>query len=306
MRPTLRQLEYIVAVADLGQIGTAAGQLNISQPSLSAQLAEVEADLGAKLFLRGRHGAHVTPLGAEIVRRARSILRDHQDLVAVVRGGGMFHGRLRLGVLPSIGPYLLPGVVQRLHDEHPSLRLVVRDETTRDLIEGLNNGRHDLVIATPQDHPGARNDVLFRENLWAAMSKDHALAGAPGPLKIDVLKGQILLTLGKAHPLSHQVAGLAHRAGARMSQDYEGTSLDAIRLMAASGAGLAILPGIYAATEARRGTDLTLRRLEDPGLVRKIALIRSAAQDETGDIAVMARILRTEADRLLRASGADL
>ncbi len=302
MRPTLRQLEYIVAVADLGQVGAAAVQLNVSQPSLSAQLAEVEADLGVKLFLRGRGGARATPVGAEIVRRARAILRDHQDLRAVVRGGGMFQGRLRLGVLPSIGPYLLPGVVRRLHDEHPSLRLVVRDENTRDLVAGLREGRHDLVISTAEDHPGAQQETLFREELWAAMPQDHALAATAGPLPLEGLRGQVLLTLGSGHRLSQLVAGLAGRAGARISEDYEGTSLDAIRLMAASGAGLAILPGIYAATEARRGTDLTLRRLKDASAVRQISLIQPSAHGVTPDSAALAGILRAEAARLLHGN----
>lgn len=300
MRPTLRQLEYIVAVAETGQIGLAAAQLNVSQPSLSAQLAEVEADLDTTLFIRGRAGAKITPVGEEIVRRARQILHELQDLRAAARGGGIFQGRLRLGVLPSIGPYLLPGVVRRLHEEHPSFRLIVREESTRDLDEGLRSGRLDMIISTPEDHPGSRIAPLFTERLWVALSLDHPLLRLGRPLALGDLKGQTLLTLGSTHRLSHIVAGLAARAGGRVSDEYEGTSLDAIRLMAATGAGIAVLPSIYAATEMRRNPDVSLHALEDPAATRDIALIQPPLPEPRPGSEVLADILRREAQELLR------
>lgn len=300
MRPTLRQLEYIVAIADTGQVGLAAAQLNVSQPSLSAQLAEVEAELGVALFQRGRAGAKITPAGEEVVRRARRILYEHQDLRAAVQGGGIFQGRLRLGVLPSIGPYLLPGVVQRLHQEHPSFRLIVREESTRDLNEGLRSGRLDMIISTPEDHPGARSTALFTEILWVAMALDHPLAGQSDQLPLEALKDQTFLTLGPGHRLSHIVAGLSARAGGRVSDEYEGTSLDAIRLMAATGAGIAILPSIYAAIEARRGTDVGLRVLQDSAAKRDIALIQPALPEPRSGSEILAAVLQSEAKEILR------
>lgn len=299
MRPSFRQLEYIVAIAEKGQVGLAARALNVSQPSLSAQLAEVEADLGVVLFHRGRSGARITPMGEEIVRRARQILHEHQDLRAVARGGGIFQGRLRLGVLPSIGPYLLPGVVQRLHAEHPSFRLIVREENTRSLDEGLRSGRLDMIISTPEDHPGARVLPLFSERLLLAMALDHPLGGRKTRLALGDLKGQTLLTLGSGHRLSHIVAGLAANAGGRVSDEYEGTSLDAIRLMAATGAGIAVLPSIYAATEARRATDVSLYPLDDPAAQRDIALVLPRLPDARPGSDVLAAILQSEAARIL-------
>lgn len=300
MRPTLRQLEYIVAVADTGQVGLAATQLNVSQPSLSVQLTEVEADLGTILFQRGRAGAKITPIGEEIVRRARQMLHEHQDLCAAAQDGGIFQGRLRLGVLPSIGPYLLPGVVQRLHKEHPSFRLIVREESTRDLDEGLRSGRLDMIISTPEDHPSGRKAHLFTEFLWAAVALDHPLAQGKIPMTLNDLKGQTLLTLGSKHRLSHIVAGLAASAGGRVSDEYEGTSLDAIRLMAATDAGIAILPSIYAATEARRGTDVSLHSLEHPTARRDISLIQPQISDPRPGSEVLAEILQSEAENILK------
>lgn len=300
MRPTLRQLEYIVAVADTGRVGSAATKLNVSQPSLSAQLAEVEADLGVTLFQRGRAGAKVTPIGEEIVRRARQILHELQDLRAAAQGGGIFQGLLRLGVLPSIGPYLLPDVVQRLHREHPSFRLIVREENTRDLDEGLRSGRLDMIISTPEDHPGARSDFLFAEHLWAAVAHDHEFADRTGRLALKDLAQQTLLTLGAGDRLSHIVAGLAANAGGRVSDEYEGTSLDAIRLMAATGAGIAVLPSIYASTEARRGTDVRLYALDDPSARRDIALVQPLLPEPRPGSEVLADILRSEAAQILK------
>lgn len=301
MRPTLRQLQYIVAVAETGQVGLAAAKLNVSQPSLSVQLAEVEADLGVTLFQRGRAGAKITPVGEEIVRRARQILHELQDLRTATQGGGIFQGRLRLGVLPSIGPYLLPRVVQRLHKEHPSFRLIVREESTRDLDEGLRSGRLDMIISTPEDHPGAKKAHLFKEILWAAMALDHPLSPKRKKLTLADMEGQTFLTLGVGHRLSHTVAGLAASAGGRVSDEYEGTSLDAIRLMAASGAGIAILPSIYAATEARRGTDVRLHALHGPGMSRDIVLIQPQLPEPRPGSEVLVDILQSEAQRLLNS-----
>lgn len=299
MRPTLRQLEYIVAVADTGRVGAAADILNVSQPSLSAQLAEVEADLGVPLFMRGRSGAKITPEGEDIVRRARLILRDHEDLRASAKGGGIFQGRLRLGVLPSIGPYLLPEAVRRLHKEHPSFRLVVREESTRDLDEGLRSGRLDMIISTPEDHPGTRHTELFEERFWVATALDFPAAKARGKATLADLKDQTFLTLGPKHRLSHIVASLASRAGGRVSDEYEGTSLDAIRLMAATGAGVAILPQIYAATEARRGTDVVLQYLDEPDAMRNIVLIQPLLPEPRAGSAALASILLDVAKDLL-------
>lgn len=301
MRPTLRQLEYVVAIADSGRVGAAADILNVSQPSLSAQLSEVEDSLGVVLFTRGRAGARITPEGEEIVRRARLILREHEDLRSSAKGGGLFLGRLRLGVLPSIGPYLLPEVVRRLHKEHPDFRLVVREESTRDLDEGLRSGRLDMIISTPEDHPRTQSTALFEEHFWVATALDFPATKTRGHITLAELGDQIFLTLGPKHRLSNMVAALASRAGGRVSDEYEGTSLDAIRLMAAMGAGVAILPKIYAATEARRGTDVSLFKLDEPDAKRQISLIQPLSSDPRSGSDALSSVLLSVAQRLIEA-----
>ena len=302
MRPTLRQLQYLVAVAETGRFGEAARRLNVSQPSLSAQVAEVEASLGVTLIERGRSGAILTPRGEEFVRRARVILRQVEDLKAAVQhASGTLSGRIRLGVLPSIGPYLLPSVVLKLHSQYPEFRLGVRDENTVDLERGLNDGRLDTLISTPQDHPGSNHLELFREDMWICVPPDHGLAGTDAPVRIEDLVGETLLSLGSGHRLAFTVQSLADRAGAFVSSEYEGTSLDAVRQMAAMGAGVAVLPSLYTLREARRDAGLCLRRIDHPLARREIALIWRETSPLAEGFSTLAQTLSSVAEELLRA-----
>jgi LysR family hydrogen peroxide-inducible transcriptional activator len=179
--------------------------------------------------------------------------------------------------------------------------LIVREENTRDLDEGLRSGRLDMIISTPEDHPGGRTAHLFVEDLWAALAMDHPMAQGGQKLRLNDLSDETFLTLGAGHRLSHIVAGLAARAGGRISDEYEGTSLDAIRLMAAMGTGVAILPNIYAATEARRGTDIALVALDDPTAQRNIALIQPMLPEPRVGSDLLVDILKSEADRIFNA-----
>ncbi|MEE2877641.1 MAG: LysR substrate-binding domain-containing protein [Pseudomonadota bacterium] len=274
MRPTLRQLQYLVAIADTGKFGDAAKRVNVSQPSLSAQIADMEEYIGAVLIERGRHGAFMTPLGEEAVRRARLILRDVEDLKSVVQSGGdTLAGRIRLGVLPTIGPYLLPAVTRHLHAKYPEFRLNVREERTIDLEAHLHDGRLDTVISTIEDHSDAEHAPLFEENLWICAAPDDPLAQTAGDVRLSDLKGRPLLTLGYGHRFNITIQTLAEAAGAHVSSEYEGTSLDAIRQMAEMGAGVAVFPSLYALTEARRDPDLVVRKIDDPLARREISLI---------------------------------
>lgn len=282
MRPTLRQLEYIVAVARLGRFGLAAAALNVSQPSLSAQIAEVEADLGTRLFLRDRAGVRPTAAGAEVIRRAQKILREVEDLRASVTHGLPFGGRLRLGVLPSIGPYLLPGAIASIHRAQPGLRVAVREENTQLLEQGLRAGRFDLIVSTPEDHPNTRQVHLFGERLWIAVARDDPLAASEAPVRREALQRRVFLTLDRGHRLSRIVHALASGCDGIVSDDYEGTSLDSLRLMAASGAGIAVLPELYAREQAALRRDVALRLLLVEGASRDIALIQPIGGEEVG------------------------
>lgn len=277
MRPSLRQLEYIVAVHQLGNFSLAAEKLNVSQPSLSNQIASVEADFGVRLFKRGRGGAQTTAKGLECVHRARRILAEVEALRGVMSSALPFGGRLRLGVLPSIGPYLLPQVMRSLHSDQPDLRVIVREENTLSLDEGIRNGRFDAIISTPEDHPNTWQHPLFDEALWVAVAPDHPIAAQDRVGAVD-LTGQRLLTLDTGHRLARIVYGLAGASGGIVSDDYEGTSLDSILLMAATGAGVAVLPDLFARRQAVHREEVAVRQLEMPDANRGISLMFSREQ----------------------------
>jgi LysR family hydrogen peroxide-inducible transcriptional activator len=272
MRPTLRQMDYIVTVHQLGSFSLAAEKLNVSQPSLSNQVAAVEADLGIRLFERSRAGVRTTARGLDFVTRARRILSEVEALRATMLSDLPFGGRLRLGVLPSIGPYLLPQAMKTLHAEQPDLRVLVREENTLSLDEGLRNGRFDAIISTPEDHPNSLQHPLFVEPLWVAVAKDHPLAERR-KIGAAELSGQRLLTLDTGHRLARIVYGIAGKSGAIVTDDYEGTSLDSIVLMAATGAGIGILPDLFARRQGIHRSEVRVMRLHMEGADRTISLL---------------------------------
>ncbi|MBY6006125.1 hydrogen peroxide-inducible genes activator [Salipiger bermudensis] len=290
MRPTLRQMEYIVTVHELGSFSLAAETLNVSQPSLSNQVAGVEAELGVRLFERGRTGAQTTARGLEFVTRARRILSEVAALRATMLSDLPFGGRLRLGALPSIGPYLLPQAMKALHAAQPELRVIVREENTLNLDEGLRNGRFDAIISTPEDHPNSFQHRLFVEPLWVAVARDHPLAERDALSAAD-LAGQRLLTLDTGHRLARIVYGIAGASGALVSDDYEGTSLDSIVLMAATGAGIGILPDLFARRQGVHRSEVRVMPLAMPDADRTISLLVPADRSDrlAGELAAILR-----------------
>ena len=274
MKPTLRQLEYLVAIADTGTFGAAAKKTFVSQPSLSAQVKDMETHIGITLLERGRHGALLTPVGKEMVARARIVLRQVEEMKVLGReADGTLAGRLKLGVLPTVGPYLLPQVTRKLHKAFPDLRLFVREERTTDLQAHLVSGQFDVIISTPEDHPDTKSLPIVKENIYICIAPDDPLAETRGAVEIGDLKGREFLTLGHGHKFATVVKNLADHAGASTSGEYEGTSLDAVRQMAAMGGSIAILPSLYAISEAKIDPQLFVRPINHALAQRDIGLI---------------------------------
>lgn len=300
MRPTLKQLQYLVAVAETGKFNEAARRMNVSQPSLSTQIADMEIELSTTLVERGRHGAILTPIGEDIVRRSREILRAVEELKSATnKGNAILTNRIRLGVIPSVGPYLLPVATKILHQEYPDLRMSVFEGRTLDIDKMLRDGRLDTIISTAEDHPDSIATPLFYEKLWICVPPDSPLAKEKGEVKLSELKGMPLLSLGHGHHLNLAIHELAKLSGAYVSSEYEGTSLDAIRQMAAMGAGIAILPSLYALVEASRDTALVVRRIAHKKAEREIALIwRDTSPLEKG-LKQISEILKQSANALI-------
>ncbi len=274
MRPTLRQMEYLVAIADSGSFGEAANRTFVSQPSLSTQIKDMEAHIGVPLLERGRHGAILTPVGAEVVARARIVLRQVEEIKVMGReASGTLAGRLKLGVLPTVGPYLLPQATRTLHKTYPELRLFVREERTTDLQSHLTSGHFDVILSTPEDHPDTKTLSIVKENIYICVAPDDPLAMTRDPVKMSELRGREFLTLGHGHAFATVVKNIAAEAGAITHGEYEGTSLDALRQMAAMGESIAVLPSLYAISEAKRDPQLIVRPIDHALAQRQISLI---------------------------------
>ncbi len=292
MRPTLRQLEYIVTVHRLGRFGLAAELLNVSQPSLSAQIAAVEEEFDLRLFERDRGGVQTTSQGQSFVEQAQKILNAVEELRNSITQTNPLSGTVRLGVLPSIGPYLLPQAVKDIHSAYPDLRISVREENTRDLEKGLKSGRFDFILSTPEDHPNTHQVPMFNETLFGAVAVDDPITQNTTSISLTQLKGRRLLTLDTGHRLSRIVYALASQAGGIVSDDYEGTTLDSIVLMAATGAGIAVVPELYAKRQGIYREEVVIKPLSIKDANRDIALIARPTAHTTASLALLSDTLK--------------
>lgn len=215
-----------------------------------------------------------TPLGREVLDRARRILHSVHDLedFREAQGDGLV-GTIRLGVSPTLGPYILPGLVARLHREHPALRVHVCEGLPDVLVTGLASGEHDIVLVQlPMPDRGFHVERLFREPLFLAMAADHPLR-TKAMIEKEDLAGEQLLALQPGYRLAEQAAAIAEEAGAVLLRDYEGTSLNAVRQMAGMGMGLALLPQLYVRQEIRGGDDVIVRPFANGRYYREIGLL---------------------------------
>jgi len=291
--PTLRQLEYLVAVADTRHFGRAAERVHITQPTLSEQLRTLEQRLSVQLVERSRSTVVVTPLGFEVVEIARRMLRDAQRIRDITdQIGSSMGGVVRLGLPSTIGPYLLPRVVPRLHALYPRLKLYVREELPHLLPHGLAEGLHDVIVAPlPVTQTGFREAVLFEEPLHLAVPLDHELAQRDS-IEVHDLAGVDLLALGPGHQLRDLAVNLAAETGANIRFDYEGTSLDTLREMMATGLGVSLLPGLYVHTVVRNDPRFKTFEIGRPGLKRTIGMLWRKTKTTQPDFERLATLFR--------------
>ncbi|OWY17470.1 hypothetical protein B6V73_07325 [Thioclava sp. JM3] len=301
--PTLRQLEYFRALADAGNFRKAAERVGVSQPSLSQQIVNLEDTLGAALVERGRSGAVLTAAGREVRARIDAILDEVAALAGLAehtRAG--LAGTYRLGASATFGPYLLPSVVRRLHAEHPELRLFIRDGQPSALLDDLRAGRLDLVLT---QLPVLSSDFtvtrLFREPLQLAVARDHRLAEKTNVEDAD-LAGETLLVLSNGFSLHAQLVELAREMKTTLRQDYEGSSLDALRQMVAMNMGITLLPALYAHSEVEQaGRDIALVPFRRGRVMRSIGLVtRRSARIPPVFADVIREVVRTGFAKVLQ------
>ncbi len=284
--PTLKQLKYLVAVADQKHFRRAAEASHVTQPTLSSQIKELEHRLGTKLIEQSKPGVILTPTGREIVRRARHVLAEVDDIRNVARHeAGALSGTLRLGVVQSLGSYLMPLIVPDIHEREPELRLYIREGLASQLVNQLQEGTLDfLFFPLPVRGQNLTTQLLFREPLLFVAPRTHRLAGKTAVKGVD-LKGETLLTLEAGHRLYEQVRDISERFGANLSRDYEGTSLDTLRQMIAMEIGVSLMPALYVRSEVARETLVRAMPFEVDAPSRTVGIVwrQGASRAETFD-----------------------
>ncbi len=276
--PSINQLRYFVAVARSASYRRAAEELGISQPALTAQIRVLESILKVSLFERSRAGTVLSPAGRDLLQAAQQVLLAMQGFKEVAENvAGGHRATYRLGVPPTVGPYLLPHVLPELHRRHHQLKLYVREAAHRVLIKDLEEGLYDLIIVPlPLALPHLSVAPLFTESLKFVVPADHSLAERQGISPAD-LAGEKVLTLEEHHHFHHQVREICERWGALLQRDYEGTSLDTLRQMVVMGLGVAFLPGLYVHSEMHHPEALHVSELKGRPILRQHGLVWRAS-----------------------------
>jgi LysR family hydrogen peroxide-inducible transcriptional activator len=302
---TLTELRYAVALADRRHFGKAAEACFVTQPTLSAQIAKLERTLGVKLFERSSKKVETTPEGEEIVREARSVLAAAERIVEVARSKTEpMTGTWRVGVIPTLAPYLLPWLVPAIREAFPKLHLVIRELKTADVLAELAGRRIDSgILALPVDGPGLATEVLFEEPFLLLAPAGHPLASKSKVRDVD-LEGERVLLLEEGHCLRDQALSICSRAGARdasIEGDFRATSIETLRHMVAGGMGITLLPAL-AAVPSRGAKAATIVPFAEPAPSRAVALVSRASHPRARDYATIADLVRAHLPEGVRAA----
>jgi LysR family hydrogen peroxide-inducible transcriptional activator len=289
--PTLRQLRYLVALNDERHFGRAAQICSVTQSTLSAGLKEMEQILGVTLIDRNNRRPTPTAVGREIIERARRVLREMEDVTETARAAREpLTGRLHIGVIPTIGPFLVPRVLSRLSTDYPALKPYLREEQSARLIEGLDEGRLDvLLLAFPYDAPGLEAHTLLHEHFWLACPEGHALARKPSVAPGETPQDELLL-LEDGHCLRDHALAACRMESPPRHEGYRGTSLYMLAHMVALGLGLTLLPDMAVRSGLANIPGMAVRPLTKDAPGRRVCLAwrkASARQQEFQMLAAM-------------------
>ncbi len=287
---TLRQLQYAVAVAEARSFRRGAARCHVSQPALSAQIALLEEAIGAQLFER-KTKLVITAAGEEVLARARVLLAQADELAdSAERGADPFDKTIRLGVIPTIAPYLLPEIAPALRAKYPKLRIVWVEEKTPALRARLENGELDGLIAARESALGDVAQATIGSDAFVlATPRGHALARTTKPARMEALADERVMLLDDGHCFRDQVFALCARSGVSESE-LRATSLATLVQMVAGGAGVTLLPGLALETENRGGA-LSLRELAAPKPARTLVLAWRKAAPLAATLVPLARDL---------------
>ena len=287
---TLKQLRYFEAVARLGHFGRAAESCSISQPALSSQIATLEAALGLQLFERSARHVRLTPFGEQFEVRARDVLRNSEALADFARSaGGTALNRLRIGVIPTIAPYLLPSVIGQITAAHPEIDLLVRETMTHKLIEELSAGKLDCaIVALPLSEPAFTEVALFDEAM--VLVRPDFDADKPVP-DMETLSQMKLLLLEEGHCFRDQALSFCSLRNNLPREGLDGSSLSTLVQMVGAGIGVTLIPEMAVRVETRSAA-VSVAPLGAPHPKRTVGMIwrkSSALSDQLQEIAALVR-----------------
>jgi LysR family hydrogen peroxide-inducible transcriptional activator len=279
----LRDLRYFVALADTRHFGKAAERSFVSQPTLSAQIKKLETYLGVQLIERQPRKVTLTEMGAKILPVARRILQESDEIVSMARNEhDPLSGKLKLALIPTIGPYLLPLVARKLRKQLPRLKLMLYEHQTQPLLEKLRAGDLDLgILALPVPLDGLEARPLYDESFTLAVPTHNPLAKRAN-VKIDDLHGETLLLLEDGHCLRDQALDVCSRIDVKESEDYRATSLETLRQMVAAGLGITLLPELATRGPFGSGHGITVKQFARPVPSRSVGAVwrKSTARAE--------------------------
>jgi LysR family hydrogen peroxide-inducible transcriptional activator len=290
--PTLKQLQYLVSLEDHGHFGRAADACAVSQSTLSAGVKELEGLIGIALVERNRRVVRFTPAGGRIATKARRVLREAEELADLARAAGKpLSGELRMGVIPTIAPFLLPTLLPRLRRDWPDLKLYLREETSQAACDALQRGHLDCVLlALPFGCGEVESETLFDDRLFVAFppGEDKGSADVP-PEALDETR---LLLLEDGHCLKDHVLAACNRPELRAEAAMLGTSLHTLIQMVGNGLGITLVPEMAIDAGLLDGTGATARPLRAERGSRRIALIWRKASPREKDFRLLAEALK--------------
>jgi LysR family hydrogen peroxide-inducible transcriptional activator len=292
----LKDLRYLVAVADTRHFGRAAERTFVSQPTLSAQLKKLEEYLGVQLIERAPKRVALTAAGVEIVERARRIVEASEEIVELAKGhSDPLAGRIRLALLPTIGPYLLPNVAAKLRKHLPRLELMLYEYQTDVMLEKLHSGEIDVgILALPVPLDGLDSYELYKEPFTVAMPANHRLSGR-STIKVEDLREETLLLLEDGHCLRDQALEICAGTGLQEKQDFRATSLETLRQMVAAGVGITLLPELAGRGAYGAARGVTVRPFAKPVPTRTIGAVWRKSSARRPVILALARQIEAHA-----------
>jgi LysR family hydrogen peroxide-inducible transcriptional activator len=275
MTMNLRDLRYLVALAEALHFGKAAEACHVSQPTLSTQIKKLEDELGVALVERAPRHVMLTPAGRDIATRARRVLAEVDQMRETARRtSDPEAGSVRLGLFPTLGPYLLPHVVPRIRARFPRLELLLVEEKTEAVLHMLRDGKLDAaVLAMPLHEDWLETEFLFEEPFLLAVPEGHPLAALRGNLRLSQLGDQHLLLLEEGHCLRDQALEVCHLAGAGEKEGFRATSLETLRQMVAAGVGVTLLPMLAVKPPVSPSENIRLLAFSDPPPTRRMAMV---------------------------------